>query len=944
MADMSISGVASGIDWDSIVTKLMEKAKAPAYVMLDKRDKLENKKTLFEEFRVALQNLQSTLAPMKLASTFRAKEIEIERLDHNSSYKSVLTARVNADAAINVYDLEVLQLAKGQISRSNQISGTLSATFANSLGSGVKSSYFHVNAGGKKVRVEVKSTDTLEDVANRLNRELSARSLAVTASVLDNKLILKSNNTGLGKTTQNATITRSVNPWDTLENFDVDLSNGGALVVKGKDINGNDREFRVGVDFDIVEGNRIRWRTYAPQYAQAGGTYQITYTAAAGETHTVPAVRSSDAGLDKNVLAFDSGAAAYPGSWQIKIGSTTYTQGVHFNVEGKNVRWMGTAPSAGTPYDVVYTAAGGEEFSLNVERNAGDSINEPTTYADFVTGTATVTQGSKTYTRGVDFDVVQGTGGTAEIRWRPEAGYGAPLPGSGYSITLKKPDGTTVALTANRSAGDSVDLTQYGFEGNGGPLAGALAGVIYNGYDLTASTDLPIPPVPPDDVRTIVWNAPPVTQPLHTGVPKYATDYTVEYTYNTNTFTLSDDGNGILNALGMNLTDSDHHTAAQDAELLLDGEKITRSSNQIGAGYNNELIKGMTLELKGLGRVSMDVSQDAEAAVTAVQNFVSSYNDVMDWINTVITQKEVDASTKATLDSNDFRMKWGALYGNSVLRDAKGNMRRLTSQVYTSSFTSRTGRKAVYGVMSSNGVVNPGKFTVTVGARSAGITVNPGDTLADIAAKINNPKIDGENNPLFYDPDGREYPTPYAKAEVVENKLVITAGTERPVTLQGNNVLSALSLDYQYTMLNQIGIGVKSTGAKSDLALSGKLEFDTGAFMKALENDAEDVSLLVTSFAKETQTWMDNMIKSTQADVTSNVTVAQGAVVREMNAIDTEIKSIDKYLASFEARLKVKQEGLYAQFSAAEVNLSKLMQQASWLSSVTAQLQGAASS
>jgi flagellar capping protein FliD len=69
------------------------------------------------------------------------------------------------------------------------------------------------------------------------------------------------------------------------------------------------------------------------------------------------------------------------------------------------------------------------------------------------------------------------------------------------------------------------------------------------------------------------------------------------------------------------------------------------------------------------------------------------------------------------------------------------------------------------------------------------------------------------------------------------------------------------------------------------------------------------------------------------------VTTAQGSVVREMNAIDEEIRSIDKYLDDFEKRLQTKQENLYKQFSAAEVGLSKMMQQASWLASVTAQLQ-----
>lgn len=939
MADMSISGIASGIDWDSMVTNLIEKAKAPAYVMLDKRDRLEGKKSLFEEFQVALQNLQSALSPLKLASTFKMKEIEIERLDSNSSYKSVLTAKVNADAEINVYDLEVLQLAKGQVSRSNQISGTLSSTFASSLGSGITSSYFYVNAGGKKVRVEVKSTDTLEDVANSVNRELGAQSVAVTATVLDNKLILKSNNTGLGTTTQNATITRSVNGWDTLENFDADLSNGGTLVLKGKDINGVDTEFKVGVDFDIINGNQIRWRQYEPQYAHAGGTYQVTYEAAVGETHTTSAVRSSDSSLDENVLAFDS--TGRTGTWEIKIGSTTYIQGTHFNVEGRNVRWMGAAPSEGTPYEITYeTAVPSETFILNVERNPDDILTS-TTYADFVTGNVTVKQGSKTYTRGVDFDVVQNTGGEAVIRWREEAGYDAPLPNSSYSITLQKSDGTTVSLTATRSVEDSLDLTQYGLKGNGGALAGTISNIEYNGISMSGATDTS---TLPNDERTIDWSSPSGTQTQSTHVPKYASEYTVEYTYNTNTFTLSDDGNGLLNALGLDLTDADHYTAAQDAVLLLDGERVTRSSNYIGADYNNELIKGMTLELKGAGRVYMDVSQDAEAAVTALQNFITAYNDVMDWINVRLTEKELDETKKATLDSDDFRMKWGLLAGNSVLRNAKSYMRNLTSRIYTSSFTSRTSGQAVYGTMSSNGLVNPGSFTVTVGARVATIVVNPGDTLADVAAKINNPKIDGEDNPLFYDAEGREYPTPYAKAEVVDNKLVITAGTDREVTLGGSSgVLNSLGLSYRYTSLTQIGIGNKSTGSMSTAGINGTLDFDTSDFMAALEDNAEDVSLLVTSFATETQSWLDNMIKSAQVDVTSGVTTAQGAVVREMNAIDAEIKSIDKYLAEFEARLKVKQEGLYAQFAAAEVNLSKLMQQASWLSSVTAQLQGAAS-
>ena len=70
----------------------------------------------------------------------------------------------------------------------------------------------------------------------------------------------------------------------------------------------------------------------------------------------------------------------------------------------------------------------------------------------------------------------------------------------------------------------------------------------------------------------------------------------------------------------------------------------------------------------------------------------------------------------------------------------------------------------------------------------------------------------------------------------------------------------------------------------------------------------------------------------------------KGAVVQEIDGINTEIKSINKYLSTFEQRLQKKKETLFKQFSAAEKSLAKLMQQASWLNSVKAQLEGAGKS
>jgi flagellar capping protein FliD len=310
-----------------------------------------------------------------------------------------------------------------------------------------------------------------------------------------------------------------------------------------------------------------------------------------------------------------------------------------------------------------------------------------------------------------------------------------------------------------------------------------------------------------------------------------------------------------------------------------------------------------------------------------------------------MTEKELDETAKATVDSDDFRMKWGLLRGNSLLRSTKNSMRQLTSQVYATSFAERVSRNAVYGAMSQNGIVNAGIFTITVAGRTASVSVDPGDTLSTIAAKINSSQINGQNNPLFFDANGEAYSVPLAKAVVENNKLVIRAGNNGNVSLGGSAaVLSSLGLNYEYSTLSQIGIKLVSTGDMSDQGKSGELDFDTSAFMTALENNADDVSMLVTNFATQMQTFVDNMIKSSQKEIASGVTSAQGSVIREMNAIDTEIASIDKYLEKFEARLEAKQASLQAQFAAAEVSLSKLMQQATWLESVTAQLQSSSTS
>lgn len=957
MADMSVSGIASGINWDEMITKILNKAKKPALVMVEKRDTLSRKKEYFEEFKIALQKLNSALSPLKLPSTYKAKGIEIERIDKSGSYKGVLTATVNADAEVNVHDLEVLKLAKSQVQRSNAFSDKISGAFTGAL-SGASEAHFWISIGGRRLRIEVHSEDTLESLAKRINTTLKTQRppFGVTASVVDKKLILKSDATGLGEDTRKVSMTRSSKAYDLLGDMYIDPRALKDLVVKSKD---GKKTWKRGVDFDIVAGNQIRWRDYEPQTAPAGATYQVKYKAKSGDVYTTGGatygpsdIVRGKGNVDKDALPF---TPQVPTNTSIKDkNGVTYQYGTDFKIEGKSVKWLGTnRPEEGVAYKITYNPVDDEEFTLNVKRGVEDEVTMgTTTYEDFARGKSVIKQGGRTYVQGEDFDVVSDGGSPARavVRWRPEAGWSAPGPGTSYNLELTKADGTTQTFNVTRTDGDKLTMSEWGFTRAEGTI-NSTAAYAYQNPTTTFGAGTFAPSANTGGQFTLTWTQPstppvPRTDPPGNGAgsklitPRSGDEYTVEYKHEKNTFTLSDDGTGILSALGLDLKDEAHYTAAEDAEMILNGEKVTRSSNKIGPEYKNELLKGVTMELKGRGHVSMDISHDLEASVKAIQAFTTAYNDVMKWINVKSSEKAVDETKKATLPANDFRMKWGLLFGNSLLREAKGRMRRSVTQTFSHTFKQRKSRDPIYGTMEQNGLKGQSSLRITVGARTAEITVRPEDTLESIAARINDTSQKGEASALHYDPDGRKYPTPFAKASVSDGKLVIDAGTDRQVQVSGTPVLKALGMDYTYTGLYQMGLKTTST----DHGKSGELEFNSRDYMKAMTKNSEEATDVMLAFAKDMQTFADGMLRSSAASGDSGKGAAKGAVVRAIDGIDTEIKSINKYLNTFEQRLQKKKETLFKRFSEAERNLSKLMQQASWLNNVTAQLQGAGKS
>lgn len=1459
MASMSVSGVVSGMDWESMIDSVLESAQKPALVQVNKKTNLTNKKSLFEEMKVTMNSIQTSLSPLKLASTYKAKEVEIERIDTSGSYKGVLTATVNADAEVNVYDLEVKQLATSQVNRSKQIT---SSNLKSTLGS-IESSKMYINAGGQQIGIDVYNTDTLESLKSRINTTLKTLStpLAVTASVVDNKLILKSDYTGLGTTSvtgttrdkynasgftdlgtiitnadsgaytnivvdennldnlkvmsgtktysihedyevinnqirwkqyedtdnvklgdtvsavytmgagdvfsktvkkgsddtdsisfgfdvidngtlsQRLTITgtnttsttttrtylssgeevgtttdtktttddnnndiitttttkiteddgtytiettvkvqknfyygkdftykngeitwlekesttsepesytvsyskdtsinysveggksseavkydyepdsytvkittadgssyakvsqtdndktletifgKEIDPayyskleikgytygyhyevsddgelvWitrsktqnnvDDNTNFDVDEFNtaykkatgsdvptvtltgsdgvirtyldpedrtlfkltstyddketeyeyGRDYVIRIKDdgtgyvlswfatsdtngdgtINAGDANIAVstyteyknistlglqaspyegigytfsfsqeqsddysksvtasdddkdltltalfgkdleldeddysdivitsgsgddkvtytyGTDFTITDG-KIVWldtkETYSPTAPDNGSSYTVNYESfkaleATGtydyDEFEVKLINdngkisdSSDSYLSYEQILKDANSKLTTSSDQSDIDEAlakiftltdedgeTYTYGTDYRIVMSNedndsehhtavLEWLGgNVPAYNNKFTISYTGrgeGGGEIFEIDdaVTRSNSDAVmsgvDGAPVYSEFTSGTTTITQGTKTFFEGIDFEVGKNDAGNVFINWKTgtdyEWYYPTPSSVSQYTINLTTEDGSTKTYSATRGYEDTLDLRNFGFSTVSDN--GTLNSITYGGttYDLTSTAQDENGKTPSDLVKEKLgvnlnegtnggvrvfnfdWVTPVLTS--RDNMPGYGDDISIDYEYNVNTFSLSDDGDGLIDALGLN----DDTTEAQNAILVLDGEEVQRDSNDIGESYENELIKGMTIHLKGVGEVSMDVSHDAEKAVESIQTFVDNYNSLMSWINTRMTESEVDKDTAATIDSDDFRMRWGLLHGNSLLRNTKSQMRDITAQNFTYSFTSRTSSDEIYGSMAYNGLKTDSTLRLRINSTYVDVPILTTDTLQDIVDKISDSSNPAMKN-IFYDDDGNLLDDPLIKAKIEGDKLVISSSSSSEITMSGSAAMNALKMNYTYKGVYQLGIATTST----DYGKSGELEFDTEKFMTALEDNPDETQALMLKYASAMDTWTKSMLNTSASGATS------GTLTRQIEDLDTQIKSIDEYLEKYQERLDRMEENLRTKYAAAEQQISKLSQQASAISAILQQLSG----
>jgi flagellar hook-associated protein 2 len=170
MGAISFSGLGSGIDIKSIVTALVDAERAPKQNSLDRQETdVTVTLTGLGNLKSALEELRTTAFDLSLSSNYGKRKV-------STSSEEFFTASVTSTASTGSYNIEVEKLAKGTLSQTQVFTSGSSTTFGDGT--------LTFTVGSNSFNVEVSSSDTLEDIRNKIND--AADNSFVNANLLNN--------------------------------------------------------------------------------------------------------------------------------------------------------------------------------------------------------------------------------------------------------------------------------------------------------------------------------------------------------------------------------------------------------------------------------------------------------------------------------------------------------------------------------------------------------------------------------------------------------------------------------------------------------------------------------------------------------------------------------------------------------------------------------------
>lgn len=167
----SFSGLASGIDWRTLVDQIIQVESRPVSLYQDQIRTAENEQSAWETFRSRVESLESAAAGLADGSAFASFHASLSGIGVSTDPPLSVTA--SSDASPGSHEVQVLQVATREKVGSDIFSSRTAAL-------GIAGEFL-VNGAA----VQVESTDSVDDVVAAFNRaNTGTGATGVTASVL----------------------------------------------------------------------------------------------------------------------------------------------------------------------------------------------------------------------------------------------------------------------------------------------------------------------------------------------------------------------------------------------------------------------------------------------------------------------------------------------------------------------------------------------------------------------------------------------------------------------------------------------------------------------------------------------------------------------------------------------------------------------------------------
>lgn len=196
---MRISGLATGMDTESIIKELMNAEKIPLNKMEQDKTKMEWQRDKFREINTLRQTIDDMAFDMQLSKTFNTKSV-------HSSMENAVTATGGANSPEGTFKIEVKELATSAINVSGVLDIKPDEKLLEQLGyTGEKTFYLTTfNEDGTPVKDEdekyvIGEDDTLNDFMKRINDD--DNNIRMFYDENTKKLVMETTRTGKYNTT-----------------------------------------------------------------------------------------------------------------------------------------------------------------------------------------------------------------------------------------------------------------------------------------------------------------------------------------------------------------------------------------------------------------------------------------------------------------------------------------------------------------------------------------------------------------------------------------------------------------------------------------------------------------------------------------------------------------------------------------------------------------------